>query len=152
MAGWERFRKSSIGRDTEPRVRIGKGGTLSINGLALELLGGTDHVQLLFDRAARSMGIKACTADALDSYTLNKTKGTSATVNVRAYLRYFKIEDVAGTSIRPGVEPSQKTLVCKLPEAPPGPAPTMEVPGAVEGRAIRGSADGQLMHANERGN
>lgn len=120
MAGWERFRRQVVGTQTEPQVRIGKNGALLVNGLAWDLIGCPMHVQLLYDRSQRRVGIKACEENSLDAYKVTKPTAGSASINAKSYLRYFKLEGFQGSVHRPSYDSSDgRVLVVKLPEPEP---------------------------------
>ncbi len=107
MAGWERFEKSIVGsRETVPMVKIGKSGNILLNGLAMKLINHSEHVQLLYDRQLRRIGIKPCDAGALDAFKFTKSGSTGRQLNAKSYIKFFNLEELRGTKYRPRYEES----------------------------------------------
>lgn len=82
----------------EPSVGIQKRGALSLNTAALEALGSPTHVELLYDREERLIGIRKTTASNPHAYVVRGVGKSDAThvVSGKAFLSYYGIpRDVA---------------------------------------------------------
>jgi hypothetical protein len=82
----------------EPALTIQKRGAISLNTAAFEALGSPKHVELMYDRSERLIGIQKTTAATPHAYPIRGVGKNEAThvVSGKAFLAYYGIpRDVA---------------------------------------------------------
>lgn len=95
---FETFKRHRAPSTREPALTIQKRGALSFNSAAYEALGSPKHVELLYDREERLIGIRKTTAAAAHGYPVRGVGKNEAThvVSGKAFLSFYGIpRDVA---------------------------------------------------------
>ena len=107
--------KGEKGRFSYPTVTIQASGGLGINDVGYEAIGAPKHVNLLYDRESRRIGIKATESDDENGFQIRKSGESSYTVSARSFYSYFGIDSSRTARFKADVEGS--VLVATL-EAP----------------------------------
>ena len=79
---------------TEPVVTIQKGGTISLNAPAFAALRDPEAVELLYDRTAQIVGLRAVDPGAAQAYPVRAVQSKNATSYVlsgRAFVKFYGI-------------------------------------------------------------
>ncbi|MGI8680221.1 MAG: hypothetical protein ACR2LX_16355 [Jatrophihabitans sp.] len=94
MADFETFHKGLASLKRTPTVTVQRRGTLSLNKAAQVRLGCPVAVELLYDQAARVVGLRAVSATARHGYSLRScTRGDAGpfVVSAMAFLHFYDI-------------------------------------------------------------
>ncbi len=94
MAEFETFRRSLVPLKRDPTITVQKRGTLSVNKAAQMLLGAPAAVELLYDETARTVGLRAVSANADHGYSLRSSTGHDAgpfVISAMAFLHFYDI-------------------------------------------------------------
>lgn len=74
-----------------PRLTLQENGKLSLNHAALQLLRDPEAVVLLYDRQARSVGLRPASKGIARAYPLNKHSATSRVITIAAFAKHYDI-------------------------------------------------------------
>ncbi len=95
MANFETFSRQLLSLKSEPAVTIQKRGAMSINKSAFAILGSPDAVELLYDRRARTIGLRAVRATADHAYPVRRSTRSASgpwVVSAMAFTRFYDID------------------------------------------------------------
>lgn len=90
---FETFKKNDMPSVGKPAITIQKRGALSLNPAAFEALGSPSHVELLYDRDERLVGIRRAEEATPHAYAVRGVGKNAATrvVSGKAFLSYYGI-------------------------------------------------------------
>lgn len=97
MANFEVFTNGQL-RKRGPAMTIARRGLLLLNHAADDLLGKPRKVQLLYDREARLIGVRAAAADAETAYVVSGSYSRS--ISASAFLRHYAIPTAEDGALR----------------------------------------------------
>jgi len=91
---FETFKRQRAPVTDEPAITIQKRGAISLNAAAYGLLGSPDHVELLYDRAERLIGIRKVDSTVPHAYVVRPLgkSGTTHLVSGSAFMAWYGIE------------------------------------------------------------
>jgi hypothetical protein len=95
---FETFKRQRTPVSREPFITLQKQGAISFNTAAYEALHSPKHVELLYDREARLIGLQKAAPTVAHAYPVRPLgkSGTTHVVSGKAFLTYYGIEiDVA---------------------------------------------------------
>lgn len=95
MAEFEVFSKALVPLKRKPTLTIQKNGVISLNKAAFVTLGAPDAVELLFDQASRTVGVRGVDATAAHAYAVRSVAGPGAApfvISAMAFLRFYGIQ------------------------------------------------------------
>jgi hypothetical protein len=98
MASFEVFKKNRMPSKVQPSVTIQRRGAISLNTAAFEAIGSPSHVELLYDRDERLIGLRSSDEATPHAYLVRGVGQNEAThvVSGKAFLTYYDIpQDVA---------------------------------------------------------
>jgi hypothetical protein len=111
---FETFKRQRAPITDEPAITIQKRGAISINPPAYELLGEPSHLELLYDREERLIGLRKVESTVPHAYMVRPLgkSGTTHLVSGRAFLAWYGIE--LGTAHRWIARMQDDTLIVDL--------------------------------------
>ncbi len=80
MRNFEPFTERATPAATEPTITVQSKGTFGVNRAAVDALGKPERVELLFDRAARMIGLRPADASISHSYPLRRQQNSNSYV------------------------------------------------------------------------
>lgn len=96
MANFERFRRDVPAFASDPYITIQKRGVISLNRAAFGALGAPQAVELLYDRTARVVGLRAADPRADDAYQVRATApGGPFVISAIAFTKHYGIDTSA---------------------------------------------------------
>ena len=101
MPNFETFTQKGAATGVGPLVSIQKGGVFSLNAAAYRLLGQPSHVEFVFDRQERIMGLRPATGEADHTYAVRKQGVVdSYLISGRAFCKHAGIPTDRGARYR----------------------------------------------------
>jgi hypothetical protein len=94
MSSWTVFRdKGKTAQGHRPSVSFHRGGRLSLNQAAFDVLHHPTHVELLFDEGARRMGFRAVSPTERHAYSVTQPTGSSRYyISAASFGKHYGIE------------------------------------------------------------
>jgi hypothetical protein len=94
MPDFETFTRELVPLKAEPQVTIQKRGTMSLNKSAHVSIGSPDAVELLYDPAARIIGLRAIDNGVDHSYLVRASTRAASGPYVISAMAFFKFYDI----------------------------------------------------------
>ena len=95
MANFESFSRRMLTSSSGPHITIHKRGTLSLNRPAYEAIGSPGSVEMLFDRAARVIGLRAVAHHVDNAYHVRASTPSPSgpwIISAVAFTKYYGID------------------------------------------------------------
>lgn len=99
MPDFESFSRRMLPLKSQPHVTIQKRGSMSLNRSAFVALGEPESVELLFDRTASIVGLRATAPNAENAYHVRRSSRSSSgpwLISAMAFIKFYDV-DVSAT-------------------------------------------------------
>ncbi len=99
MPDFETFSRRLLSLQAQPHVTIQRRGSMSLNQSALQALGGPEAVELLYDRAAAIVGLRAVDPHSDSAYQVRRASRSPTgpwVISAMAFTKFYGI-DVSAT-------------------------------------------------------